>query len=226
MGWNWLWQGILTNWLAYLLALAGGAMLTWLKLRKPRWAEPVTAGLTAFAIIAVGLYFLKAGSVLPSWSSRTAVTPENIESVARTWLDHFQFPTQVMPATSDNYFGLVAMTGTVPVSIFRPTSHDQTLVFETQLFLSKDQGKVFSGLSTDQQDHVRRVLALELGRLGLSYQLTDPLTLTLARHTPITTGLTEDTFMEQVQLVLSASVVAGAALNLEFERLKSENTHK
>ncbi len=50
MDWQWLWQGLLTNWLAAVLVLGCGIILTYLRAKRPSWAAPTLYGLGACAL--------------------------------------------------------------------------------------------------------------------------------------------------------------------------------
>src|SRR5438105_1505763 len=106
---EWLWQGLLSNWLSSLLAaafiLGVGAMMTYLKKKEWRLSTPLLYGLGASAFVAVILIALVVIIRMPKEPER--ITPDNVEIHARTWLEKFGFSVRKDPIPN-TVFALVA----------------------------------------------------------------------------------------------------------------------
>jgi hypothetical protein len=61
---DWLWQNLVSEWLAAGLALFGGAMLAYLRATSSRWLSPDLYGLAGAALVAVIVFFSGAFIVL------------------------------------------------------------------------------------------------------------------------------------------------------------------
>jgi hypothetical protein len=76
---NWLVQGLVSNWLSSLIALAVGGALTYLSKNGSPWTTPILIGLAGSALILVCTIAFR--HVL-------GVNIANIEDRIRIWVDH------------------------------------------------------------------------------------------------------------------------------------------
>ncbi len=90
MGFDWLWQELLGNWLFWVLGLAGASTLALLKRYWPSLSGPVLFGLAGFALTAVIVVSVKTHQVMSQKSTHSPITASNAEENVRAWLDSFK----------------------------------------------------------------------------------------------------------------------------------------
>src|SRR5688500_2106027 len=91
---SWIGQGLFSEVLGYLVILAGGIVLTWLRKRESPWIVPLMYGLCGSAIILTIIVMLTAWRAISPVGN---VTSENIQSHVRTWVDKWQLTSRNDP---------------------------------------------------------------------------------------------------------------------------------
>jgi hypothetical protein len=201
---DWLWQGLLTNWLAHLgisfLPVLGilAVLLVFLKLKAPAWADPIWYGLGAFTFLVVSLYALKAMDTLPPKVPQ--ITFDNVEVTVKTWLEHFGLGIQ-KTSTADAIFTYkITLKNGTPVVIARTKELDNYITLQANLEVSPEHRVLLEKMKNEQITQLIHEVILELARSKIEGWLVLPLqNVVLSRRVPITSNLTEDTFMERLQ---------------------------
>lgn len=227
---DWLWQGLITNWLSTLLIIGAGAGLALLKTRRPQWVSPVLYGLLgsgSVAIILVAFYGLAA---IPK-KQRPQTTPENVEANLRVWLDAFGISTRKVTDQDSHFALIVTLNNGTPVAIVRSKKLDRYIVLQSTLTISPEHKTLLDKLSNGQKMQIREELAVEMARAKIGFTIEPSLEpslsgITLTRRVPITTNLAEDTFMERIDEIDEAVILARNTIVLALERIGVATTGK
>ncbi len=217
MGKNWFIQGVITNFVWWLLAVSGGAVVALLARYASSWAAPARDGLVAFAAIAVGIVGLR--NIRSGPKART--TTRNAESQIRSWLDNFRVAVQNDP-NQDTYFRLVAtMPSSVKIIIGRLKGElDGYVMFRAEITPSAEEQRQIADLSRVEAERMLLEVRLELARLGVTYSgLTLPVsTIALMKRLPISDALTEDLFIDRLDQMEAAVGVIAIITRMGFQR--------
>jgi hypothetical protein len=88
-GTAWLWQGLIAHIIDICVFAAAGAVVVFLKVKRPHWAALALYGLGAVALVAIIWYSLSALRDA-SLNASLKTTPENVEAHIRNWCDTFR----------------------------------------------------------------------------------------------------------------------------------------
>ena len=188
-------ENIVASILYALLILAGGTVLAVLKSIAPNLFSYVLWGLVGSALTAVIVAAWIIFKRIPKLPPET--TPENIEANIRRWLDSFQL--SVKKVDDENaIFTLVATTDSdMKIAITRLKAFDRYVLLQSAINIAPEDKVRFDALSLDERGRFAASLTVELARSGLGFQMKlDQNIITLDRRVPITSGLTEVSFME------------------------------
>ena len=215
---DWLWRGLFSNWVAYAVIIGVGAVLTFLRVKRPHWLNAVMYGLGGAALIAV-IWVCAAGlAAVPRPLPQT--TAENVEARIREWTDTFGLSVRKERAEPGVYFVLVAnLRNGTPVYISRAKAMDGYLQLQAALSLSQEHQAIVSRLSKGQALRISQELMQEMARFKIGFSLSGvPLQqIRVTRSVPITASLTEETFARNLDEVDSAVMLAKATVSLALE---------
>jgi hypothetical protein len=207
MDWQWLWQGLLTNWLAALVVAIGTFLVAYLKAKRPSWANVVLYGLAAFCLLVVSFWAFKSMAVLPKEIPQ--VTANNVETNIRAWLDHFQLGTKKISDPDSHFSYIVTLRNGTLVTLKHVKNFDNYITLLANLEISPEQKIQLAGLKKEQLNLLIHEVVLELSRTKAEGMILNPLqNVLLERRVPITNNLTEDIFIErlnEVGFVLNAA---------------------
>ncbi|HWX17932.1 MAG TPA: DUF2299 family protein [Chthoniobacterales bacterium] len=181
---------------------------------KRRWLAAI------FVVIGVGCF----ADGIYQRSTRDEVTTENIESKVREWLDAFKMGTRLVP-DNNAYFNFEvsppAGVTSPGMNVARMYDHPHYLEFVARLSVSEDDKAFFSKLSESQKIEFVLELRSELAKakiLAIVDASAGSLIITILHRTPITIGLTESAFLEQVEDVSFAQTTANDTIELGLIR--------
>lgn len=223
MNLNWLWQGLLTNWLAATGIFCLGVLLVYLKAKAPRLSSLILYGLGVCTLLTVILCAFRVIATLPQ--EIPEITPKNIETNIRTWLDRFELGTR-RTTNADSYFMYeVKLKNNAVVVISRSKNIDNYINFGANLEITKEIKTIMNNLKNEQVEHLVHEIILEMARYKIESMIVLPLNnVLLHRRVPITNNLTEDTFIERINEVGFALNIANETIVLGLDRLAKENT--
>ena len=243
---EWLWQDLLAHAIYALLVLGGGAVVTWLRYKKPQIAFPLLYGMAAATCMAI-LIFAFTGR--PMFSKRPPnITPDNLEDNLRKWSDDLGLSVSRMPSASTSalaqeiYFGLiVTLQNGNPLAVFRGKDKSGYLQIQCPLTLSPEHLAMLNKLTKDEAAAATQEVVLELGRTRLGFQMTTasgqsiapgpvlgtPIvlqqTIIIMKGVPITNDLTEATFAQHTNEIDSAVTIVRAATQLILQRYSRQH---
>jgi hypothetical protein len=226
------WQTIII-----VVGLLGGLaqILQWLE--TSQWLRrllPMSTGflggvfnLCLLTLLVIGI--LRLGGLehsLGEWVSQNAspqITPENVETNIRTWLDAFGLSVKKIPNPDPNvYFGLEVMlrSGT-PVIVTRAKPFERYVTLQSALVVSPEHKAPLGKLTEPQMTQLRNGLSSELSKAKIGFEIKGlPLSnIVVATRIPITNRLTEYEFIARIDEIEFAVVVARAAFVSGLERL-------
>lgn len=197
-------QGVISSAIYAALIFGGGAVLAYLKLAHPAWFTAGLWGLVGSALITFIVVAFVIWRRLPKLPPE--ITPENVEAKIREWLDSFRFSIK-REVNPEAIFALVtAPENGLPVVIARPKTFDRYIVIEASVTISPEDRILFDRLSEEEQGIFAARLSVELSRntMGFVMDLRTSSVISLQRRLPITSDLTESTFMAAVDEVGNA----------------------
>jgi hypothetical protein len=221
--WNFI-LGILSNWVADALgaAITGGAVLAWIKQRRPSWLPAVYVGLGGGVVILIGAGALRVIST-PIPRQPDIVTVDNVEAHLNQWIDAFHYSRRKLPDAQDSFFNYV-ITNTygrsLNISRLRQSPFDRYLVMSAGVTVGPEHTAKLGKLSKPDADLLVRDLRIEMARYKIGFaNISIPLTtIGVEKDIPITTTLSEDTFLQATNDVDSAQVLLLNLIPMELDK--------
>jgi hypothetical protein len=93
---DWFWQGLLTNWVFYILVGGSGGVMIWAKIKQHPWSSPVLYGLCTSALMALTLYTMSAQHEFAT-EKAAQTNSDNVMQKASDWLDSFRLRVRNAP---------------------------------------------------------------------------------------------------------------------------------
>jgi hypothetical protein len=209
-------EGVLQNWVADALVLAGVALMAYLGLKRRALASGLLLyGLPTAALIVLSMYV---GYQLPHPAPppTPSVTPETVDRLVRQWADSFRLTQTILPETADHFGGVTLTFGATGVEVARAKAHPAVLLFRAGLQLNGAEREQFDRLPPARQERLRELLDLEMARYQVDHVLSSDLTLRIVRSLQITPAMTELSLADGATSVLSALEGARATFSLEL----------
>lgn len=167
----------------------------------------------------------KLSNSLKEWkaaqSTPTQITPDNIETKIRAWLDTFGLTTQkVVPLPDPNLFFMMRATtkGNNHILIFRIKPFDRYINLQSAVELGSAHKTIFEKLSADQLARFQRELTLEIVKAKISFESLPTRIIVLKKAIPITNNLTEDSFIERFDELEFATALVSQTIGASLER--------
>lgn len=215
-------SGIVINLVSTLIALAVGSLVAYFEHRGSAWIKPILFGMVGWLLTFSAIALARWVRLLPA--KVELVSQENIERLARLWLDNYGLAVQKMP-NRDNYFQyLVTTTGNKKITVKHRRDFPEYLTFTALMTFTDQQKKLAALISTD--DQIRAMIDLRqefthaLVGLEASANFLDGLTAFV--ELPITRTLSQSEFMKTLWRI-EAVINSFFAVNTLTEiRLRSE----
>lgn len=181
-------------------------MLAIYKAHGAAWADPFLYGLATFVLLVI------LGLVLKLWRRIEPIsTSKNIEGRIRTWVDAFGLGLRKLSSEEvgqDRLFGFViTLRNGVQIMVEQHMKLPHYLMLQTSVL----SAQMLEGLGKLSEEHVIKLaqdLRVEMARAGMGYVIEEPLkSLTLRKRVSITTKLTEDIFVENLDAVEATFVL-------------------
>jgi len=212
---SWLWQGLLTSWIFWLLTIGAGFMVGYLKSRGATYLSPIIYGLLTVVLVTFLGIALNVRDKLVT-EQKTVTTTENVQDKIRNWADNFRLKIQNIADNAAYFKYVVTMQGGNPITIVRMKERQNYVILRAMVKPSSKEQTMLSKLSKEQFDELFDYLNLEVARQGLSGSKVDRIhkEIILEKRIPITAGLTEDiligglTHIDASIIVLQATVTA------------------
>ncbi len=204
---SWLWQGILSNWLADLLVLLTGGAMFLARVKQWRFTSPVLYGLAASCLMALTLYAVSVHHQFVYDQSQLTTT-SNIQERVRAWLDAFGLGVRNATGPESYFHYVVTMRNGTALDVFRFRGREDYVVLQARLSTSAEQREQFKHLTKVQTTRFNAEVAMEIARTKIGFaNLQAPLdNAQLEKRVPIA-GLTEATFIGAVDEMDSAMVL-------------------
>jgi hypothetical protein len=225
MGWKSFFQGLAQNLVSAILVLGGGAVIAVLKATNSHWTGPVLYGFLGMAALSMLIFSLTGRPILSRKQPQTNL--ENIEANIRAWLDYFELAVQKQSDPQLHFVYLVTCRSGVGVFVARPKSHGRYLAVISNLEVSKEHQEVLAALPKEKSGRILEETMLELARTGGGYNVATLPDGTMSKITiqlsvPITSSLTEDSFVQVLAKVESNTHVAREAVRLAIDSSKPQ----
>ena len=219
-------QGVVTNWIADVGKVAALALLgviaALIKSRFPRLGTLILYGVGVCALLIVIFGTFRFIDTLPPKVPQ--VTLDNVEENIRTWLDHFELGTRKTSMAGAIFTFEVTLKNGVPIVVTRLKEFDAYITLQTHITLSPDHKTLLDQLKSEQAEQLIHKLLLEMARSKILAAISRPLqSVSLFRRVPITSSLTEATFIERIEEVNFAFLLVNETIVLELDRLVKEN---
>jgi hypothetical protein len=221
MPWNWF-EGVPGNLIAgviqWLVPLVVALLLGYLKLKGSDLVQPVLYSL--IGMLLVGLISLTFR--LPELLRRQpAITTANVDAHIRDWLDHFKMSSGHIDVANAVFALVVTIHDENKVTVFRLQDKSQYVIVQAVLQFNTRDEELIKRLSSLEQKHLRLMLTSELAKLNVGFGIAMPNSITVVVRTPITDTFSEATFMESIDRVDNAMLVAKAVFNLEIDAARA-----
>ena len=220
---DWLWQGFISNGLWWLAVLLVGIAVAYIRKKYAGWAPPILYGLGAFLLTAGIMLSIAAWSALPT--RQPQITPDNVETNIRAWLDAFSLATKRLPDQPQNVVFLfeVRPKPDMPILVARTRPLDRYLVIQANIDISPLHKALIEKLTEVERAKLFLELSVELARAKIGYEISFPLSkITVMRRVPITNNLTEDVFIDRIGEVETAVNLARQSFVLVLDRLATK----
>ena len=222
---EWVWQGLLTNWLAAAGIGIGALIVAYLKKNHPEWAAVALYGLSALSLLTVSLWAFKSISILPKEIPQ--VTPNNVEEHIGKWLDRYELGRR-KTSHPDTYFTYeITLRNGTPIILTRPKSeHGDYINLQAGLEVTPEQKAVLARVKSGQRDQLLHEFYLEMARTRVNGWLVPPdkiEKIVLSRRFPITSSLTEESFIGRIDEISFAMNIVHATIVVTVDRLQEKN---
>jgi len=198
------------DWLS--LVLAGGGLLTYLRLRRPVWVAPILCGLAGGALVAVILLTFTAWRALPAYKP-LPITPENVEEHVREWADTFRLGSKKLPLPNTHFGFEIILSNGVPIAVVRQKgSTDKYLFIIGRLDLAPPHKALMEKLPENERERIAREVFYELAKIKIGFIGDLPNSVSVLSRLPITESLTEANFVKTIDEVESGITVANATI--------------
>jgi hypothetical protein len=221
---DWLWKSLVARVVWFLLA----AFFAWfIRRKKPETAEAVKYVLLMTACVAI-LWFAVTGRPILS-PQQPMITEDNAEATVRKWLDSFGVSVRALTNDRSRFIYEVTISdgedGEIPdkleVTEFKPPG-DKKLWIHSGMNFTGDTKQTISQLPAYDRDQIVGLLTIELSKTRVMFFKVDPQlrNVLLDKEVPITSALTEEVFLEDLQDVSAATILSAnfvkAQLNLHL----------
>jgi len=158
-----------------------------------------------------------------------SVTTENIESKVREWLDAFNLGSQKVPDEKAyfNFEAYVSGSGLAPISIARMKDRPRYLTLASHISLSDSDQAFFNKFSETQKTEFLLELRLALVTakvVAILDRSSGVLSTTVIRRLPITSDLSEATFIQQIEETSFAATIVNDTVELGLIRIGGKPT--
>lgn len=142
------------------------------------------------------------------------ITPENVETKVRSWLDAFSLKTKKITDNPKLIFGYaVDFADGQLVGVSRTKAFDRYLTFEITVELSDELQKVFDNLSDEEKVSFLKELRLEILRNRVRGGMDAPFkNVVIVRLLPITSTLNEGAVIDAIDEVHNCGLLMAAVI--------------
>jgi hypothetical protein len=166
---NWFLQGLLTNAAWQILPIIVFSAITFFWEQKSKWAVPISRGLFGALLAAIFVAIIRLGGRLPK---KLAVpSPENVETLARDWLDSFKVGLKKDPFDGAYFRFRVTMDSGVTMSVMRGKDLPSYLGIAADITPVGNQIKFLESLADDARNNLLDALRLELAKRALDFTI-------------------------------------------------------
>jgi len=209
-----IWQGIVTNWFWWVLALVGSLLLSKLQQRRPKWVNPQRY---LFGIAGLILLFLL------YWKTPPRITPENIQTHVARWAERFRLNPRSVSLEEAHFTFDITLKSGLSIRIMRLKASENYLSLISKFGLTPDEKTFLEKLAPHILPRVKKVLAQELARAKIAYFLQDfPSYVAVHRLLPVTSNFSEADFIKGIDEIESAMTLARLTMELELERTSTK----
>ena len=221
MNFNWAWQGILSNWLYDLIVPACGGLMILARARQWRYSSPVLYGLATAALMAAILYTVGAHHILVE-DQASKTNPQNVQERVRLWIDNFGLTNQSIPDPQAYFRYMVTLANGNQLVIGRYRAKEQYLVIDSAIRATEPEKEFLKKLPKNRVDRLQAEMIEEAARAKIGFQnLTVPYeNANLEKRVPITSDLTEASFMASIDELDSAVIALKATYTLAMSDVK------
>jgi hypothetical protein len=218
MEWNTIWQAFLAHWISELLILGSTALLAVLKERNSKWAGVFAYGFAGFAFMSIIVFTFTGHAIFSTETPHT--TSENVESNVRVWADKFSLGIQKQADDKFSFVYAISLPTGRGVLVGRPKQREGYLQFQGNTALSPEHEAALKKLSPSQLERISDEISLEMARSKVGFAAIGvPFKgLVVSKAVPITSSLTEDSFVATLDEIDSDMLLAREAIRLAFFR--------
>jgi hypothetical protein len=127
------------------------------------------------------------------------VTPSNVETHLRSWLDAFQLGVQEVSNPESHFTYIVSLNNGTKLFIERSKSHDRYLSLTAHLVPNQSTKEIIAKLTQDQKHHLKEELRLYLSSSRVAFVIADQLSdVLITSSVPITPTLDEYTVIDRI----------------------------
>lgn len=180
---------------AGVICAAGGTVLTLLNKYAPNWFDSVYLGLKGAALVAVLIAALILITRLPKRTVK--ITPENIETSVRAWLDAFRVGIKTHDDAALLFGLIVTPENGMPIVVGQLKTFKRYIHIQASITISENDKTFFDQLSVRGKNTFAARLNVELARTGMIYRMDLKQNhISLTRRVPIVEDLSEGSFLE------------------------------
>jgi hypothetical protein len=167
------------------------------------WLQMKAQGMkTRFIVLSLllGVSLSVLGTGLYLKLSRSEITPENVESHVKEWLETFRLTTQKISDPEHLYFGWkITFDDGTAVGLIRSKELNRYLTLEVELVPAPEHKTLFEKLSKEEQHFFLEKLTLEIAKAKVHADMRDSLnSIKIIRLIPITKNLTESMLLDEI----------------------------
>jgi hypothetical protein len=213
-------SGLAINLTSNLIAVIVGGTVTYFSHQGSTWVKPLLFGGMAWLVTFISILAVRFMRRMPPRVE--LVTPDNIGSKIRNWLDEFSITVQNLN-NPDFYFLFIVTINGKKISIFRSNKmFTDYIEFSSLVTLSEEEKREISNWSEDKKNATKLAVQLELSRAIMGYKFDDMFdTLSIFRRIPITPTLTAEEIFKEIWAVeaMLGSIAAVIAMGFPAHQI-------
>lgn len=216
MNWDWFWQWPLEKVLQWALPFLGAFLMGWWRERDGKWTAPVLFGLVTFTCIFFVISEVQRARRVQSVTGLQDTTPSIVEATIKPWIEESGYAVRKGQDTNPHFKLIVNFQSGRDVAVTQPkTQSIDSLVFATNVIVSKDQLDRIEKLSAEKQRWLLAELSLELVKLELAFSAqSPPLKVIYLRNQVPILGLERQDFQRKLASVDRGIIVVAETINV------------
>ncbi|MBS1824530.1 MAG: DUF2299 family protein [Acidobacteria bacterium] len=174
--------------------------------------------LVCLFVVSMGLSIFGFYRSMTRAQSAEPATVSNVESRIGEWLDAFHLGRRKLQPTDDAIFHIeITMHNNARVEVLRTKDLEKYIILRRIVAVGDSHRKIWAAISEKERTRIALETLNEVSRLKMGYAMQWPTLFSVNKRLPITSSLTESSFIEALDEVEAASEIARRTFAFSME---------